>query len=341
MLKTCVLLLIVPLLASVAHEQDKSRKIGEIEFFGYAGVDLDKVRSALPVREGDQFTMSDDSILQTIKRIREDITRVLGQPPTDVAPVCCDAQGNLMIYIGLLGASNKEARYNPLPEGNASLPPGIVNLYREAMEADRVSVLQGKAIEDDSRGYALSTDANVRPTQLKIRAYALSHQRLLSQVLHSSKDPEQRTVAAHFLGYARRSRAQIADLVWAGRDADEGVRNDAIRALAVLAQSSAKIAGEIPAEGFVEMLSSGSWTDRNKSGFLLRVLSGSRNPKLLGLLRSQALETLIEMARWRSAGHAESARILLGRVADIEENRLQKMIQAGDIEQIINALQKQ
>src|SRR4029450_3236224 len=56
----------------------------------------------------------------------------------------------------------------------------------------------------------------------------------------------------------------IAPLVKASRDRDDGVRNNVIRALGVLAQSNRKIAGMIPAEEFVAMLNSGTWKDRNK-----------------------------------------------------------------------------
>jgi hypothetical protein len=112
----------------------------------------------------------------------------------------------------------------------------------------------------------------------------------------------------------------------------------AIRALGVLAQSDPKVAARIPAEQFIAMLNSGSWTDRNKAGFLLDELSMRRKPELLSRLRSQALDSLIEMARWRSRGHAGTAQILLGRIAGIEETRLQQLVEAGEVEQILNAL---
>jgi hypothetical protein len=44
------------------------------------------------------------------------------------------------------------------------------------------------------------------------------------------------------------------------------------------------------------------------------------------------------MARWRSRGHAGTARILLGRIAGIEEARLQQLVAGGEVEQILNAL---
>ncbi len=86
------------------------------------------------------------------------------------------------------------------------------------------------------------------------------------------------------------------------------------------------------------MLNSDLWTDRNKAGFLLYELSRTRNPKLLGELRAQALDSLAEMARWKSSSHAFTFRILLGRIAGIEEDRLQQLVAAGEVDQIIKAL---
>lgn len=328
------------LFASTLCAQDASKRIGEIEFFGYAGIDLIKVRASLPVREGDPFDASDVKVFETIERIKEAINASTSRPPTDVAPVCCDDQGNYMIYIGLAGNSTRKTAYNAAPKGVLSLPPNILSLYKESMELSSSLVAQGRATEDRSKGYALSTEESLRTIQLKIRDFALRHERLLSQVLRSSADPQQRTVAAHLMGYALQSRSQIADLVWATRDAHDAVRNNAIRALGVLAESNSKFAKHIPAEPFIEMLNSGVWTDRNKGGYVLEQLSKSRSPKLLSLLRSQALEALIQMARWRSSGHAGPARTMLGRIAGIEENRLKQIVAAGEIDEILNSLTK-
>jgi hypothetical protein len=255
-----VLFLIVLLFAPVVCGQDRPKRIGEIEFYGYAGLDLDKVRAAMPIHEGDPITTSDDTFFETLNRINKEIRRVTGHPPTNVGPVCCDANGNYMIYIGLLGNSTRTSRYNPVPKGRLKLPTGIAELYQQSNQLSSELVRKGVASEDRSKGYALSNDGDLRAKQFAKRAYALRHERLLRRVIRSSADPEQRTVAANFLGYARQSRAQIAELVWASHDVDDGVRNDAIRALGVLAESSPKVARQIPAEGFVEMLSSGSWT---------------------------------------------------------------------------------
>jgi|SRR5882672_921987 len=53
-MKRCLLSLII-LLASGAAGQDKPKLIGKIEFFGYAGIDINKLRAALPFHEQDSF----------------------------------------------------------------------------------------------------------------------------------------------------------------------------------------------------------------------------------------------------------------------------------------------
>src|SRR5438477_572203 len=85
----CVLLLIVLLFAPVIDGQNKPKRIGAIEFYGYAGLDVDEVRAAIPVHEGDLFTTSDDTFFETLNRIKKEIKRVTGSPPSDVAAVCC------------------------------------------------------------------------------------------------------------------------------------------------------------------------------------------------------------------------------------------------------------
>jgi hypothetical protein len=67
----------------------------------------------------------------------------------------------------------------------------------------------------------------------------------------------------------RQSSSQIAALVHASRDSNSGVRNNATRALLVLAESNPKRAKEIPADKFIELLLSGTWTDLNKASGLL------------------------------------------------------------------------
>jgi hypothetical protein len=328
--------LLVVLGALTAFGQGERYKVGEIEFFGSEGLDLERTRDALPVHEGDQLTEEAMPVLrQTVERAVRDAT---GHQPTDVELTCCDARGGLMIFIGLGGGSSRSFAYNPTPKGAIRLPSTAVALYTHFTDVLVDSVRAGQAAEDDSKGYALAFDARVRAVQLEMRTYALAHEPLVRRVLASSSDAGDRAAAAHLLGYARSSSRQIAALVRASRDPDDDVRNNAVRALGVLARSDPKIARRIPAIGFVDMLSSGIWKDRNKASMLLDALSLARDRRLLAMLRERAMASLVEMARWRSHGHASAARAMLGRIAGIDETRLEHLLETDQVDTIIAAL---
>ena len=189
--------------------------------------------------------------------------------------------------------------------------------------------------EDDSQGYALSADPEARAKQLALHSYVARHVEMVRRVLATARDVEQRRIAAEMLGYAGTSREQIHALIRASRDVDDGVRNNAIRALGVVARSSREAAAIIPGQCFVDLLNSPLWTDRNKSAGLLSVLTAHRDATLLVCLREQALTSLIEMARWSYFGHAYGARIMLGRIAGMDERPLLSIVAKNEVEPII------
>jgi HEAT repeat protein len=203
------------------------------------------------------------------------------------------------------------------------------------------AVMKGHATEDDSEGFSLTNDPKARRAELAIREYALRNETLILQVLASSSDARHRAIAAQMLGYGRQSDEQIDALVRASLDADDGVRNDAVRALGVLAGVKPNLAQRIPPEPFVRLLRSGTWSDHNKASLLLLALTKRRDPRVLAALRTQALDPLVEMARWRNTGHAEAALSILGRIAGFDEDALHKLIDAGRADTIISKLNRQ
>jgi len=203
------------------------------------------------------------------------------------------------------------------------------------------AVMKGHATEDDSEGYTLTHEPKARRAQLAIRDYALHNEALIAEVLASSSDARHRAIAAQMLGYARQSDQQVDALVRASLDADDDVRNDAVRALEVLAGAKADLAKRIPPEPFVHLIRSGAWSDHNKASLLLLALTKTRDPKVLTLLRTDALDSLVEMARWRSVGHAEAALTIIGRIAGLSEASLNTLIEAGEAETIISKLNRQ
>ena len=326
------LLLLLILLAPSAVGQDRPKLVGEVEFFGYAGIDTVKLRAALPFQEQDKFV--EETFVSQLESAGAAVKKGAGRYPTDLANVCCDERGDRVIFIGLDG---KTIRYNPPPKGHIRLPDRMLGLHDRSLELNDENVRQGAAAEDDSRGYALSAYPPLRSVQLRMRAYSVGRGAYIREVLETAADERQRIAAATLLGYARRSRSQLAALVRASQDGSDGVRNNATRALIVLARSSPTIAGEIPASNFIELLLSGKWTDLNKASNLLNFITRSRKRELLAQLHQrEVLERLVEIARWRS--HGEPARYILGRVAGIDEGRLEQLVAAEQVETIISAL---
>ena len=108
-----------------------------------------------------------------------------------------------------------------------------------------------------------------------------------------------------------------------------------MRALEVLATAKPILAQRIPAAPFIRLLRSGAWLDHNKASLVLAALTTTRDPQLLAQLRAEALDPLLEMARWRSIGHAEAALTILGRMAGIDEATMEKLIKAGQTATIL------
>jgi hypothetical protein len=120
------------------------------------------------------------------------------------------------------------------------------------------------------------------------------------------------------------------------------VRNNAVRALGVLA--SAKDTGGITVDPtpFIALLYSGHWTDRNKSSLLLaQQLKRSRDPILLKALRDKALPPLIEGARWGDPGHSIVFLDILGCIEGVPDAELNLNRKPGIIEAAEKALQEE
>ena len=328
--------LILLFLASM--QQPQSFRIGSIDFFGTVDIDVAKVRAALPVHVGDQFTGEQMPSVQD--NLGRAVSKALGHKPTDINLVCCDASGSWMIFIGLGGSNTTRISMLPAPTGQACLAESTKQLYQEAMDANLRAIRAGNNSEDHSQGFALTSDPELRKKQLAIREYAVANVQTVMQAVQSCGKNEDRAAAAYILGYAVQSKEQIELFVRATRDPDEHVRNNAVRSLTVMASAKSKPVAEIPADPFIDMLNSGVWTDRNKSGWLLYLLSGKRDPALLQQLRTQAMTSLIEMARWKDPVHAEEYRLILGRIAGISDDKTRNLIDSGKVEEIIAAAQK-
>lgn len=289
--------------------------IGSIDFFAHTGVDIDALRSNLTIRPGNPWTS------ETNELVRLEIEELLGRAPSDVDAVCCDEAGNRMIYIGLSGGSRSRDRWNPQPTEPIELGTDLLTLYGRYEQAveQAVSGGEGLILEDHSLGYPLSQDDGVREIQQRIRQYALSNSAQLFSVSRGSSLARHREIAIDAIGFGLHSADQIDALTHSALDPDRTVRNNAIRALSVLAASEVELEAQIPYATFVDLLSSEMRTDRSKAVFLLSELTESRDPGVLEAILRRALAPLVECARWSWSGHAYPARVVLGRIGGIDE----------------------
>jgi HEAT repeat protein len=247
--------------------------------------------------------------------------------------------GDVLVYIGLPGNSYHAVRYNQTPKGTLRLPQALVDLDDQIGALLMKAILAGKGGEDESEGYALSKDdPATRSKQLEFRDEARKNEAQLFKVLHSSGDAEQRALAAEALGYVHQTQRQIAALVNASFDANDEVRNNAARALGVLLNAKPKLRRQIPSKPFIDLLSSGSWTDRNKGLMVVFAMAQGRNPEILRELRSHAAKSLIEMAQWYK-GHAFAARMILGWIAGIEDQKLHQLADEEPPTALLNAVE--
>jgi hypothetical protein len=306
--------------------------VGIVDVYGARTLTAQRLREAAAIEVGDSVT--EQMRTRALARLRA-LPNVRG---ADVAIVCCE-NGRSIAYIGVDEAVGPALSFGAAPTGTARLPGNIIQAGQEFDRALQEGVLQDQTEEDDSEGHSFMRYAPARAAQEKFAAYALGNVAVLRDVLQNSSDAGQRALAAQVIAYAVNKRAVVPDLIAALNDPDEIVRNNATRALAVMASWSARhpeAALTIPHSPFIQMLNSPVWTDRNKAAFVLMSLTSSRNSLMFRDLRTQAIPALADMVRWQAFGHAFPAALILGRMAGIPEGEIMQAFQK-DREALIEA----
>jgi len=306
--------------------------IGIIDFYGLRTVREDQVRAALQVREGDSFPES-----------KAEIERRIGSVPgvtrARISGVCCDA-GKSIMYVGIEEAGAPPVRFRPAPTGTVHLPDDLLRTGAALDTAQRAAILRGDAAEDQSRGHSLAHDSAARAIQERFVGFAARDSAVLRDVLRNSADSAHRALAAEVIAYGADKSAAIPALTDAMLDPSSGVRNNAMRALALIAlyaRAHPELRLGVPAAPFIDMLSSPIWTDRNKSSMALMQLTEGRDSTLLRELRVRALPVLTEMARWRSVAHAVPSLVILGRIGGMSEDAIAAAVARGDRQAVIDA----
>lgn len=308
--------------------------IGVVDFYGLHHLSQGDVQRALGIAAGD--TVVADSLAPALRRLRA----IPGVTDAALAPVCCEPDGRWALFVGIEERGAPRLALDPAPQGAVRLPDDVVQLGRAFDDSLMAAVRRGEAAEHDSGGHAFFDAPALTAIQHRFLAVAAASLPMLVDVLHHSSDAEHRALAAELLGYAPDVSQVIPDLVAAMHDPDSDVRNNAMRALAVIAgyaQQHPELGIRVPTRPFIEMLESVVWTDRNKASFALWQLTASRDSSLLAGLRARALPALLDMARWQSVGHAYAGYMILGRIEGVSDDALQRDWQRGDRRGVIDA----
>lgn len=323
--------LALPLLAATPAAAQMPA-VGIIDFYGRRTVPEADLRRALGVAVG-------DSQLPTQAELERRVGGVPGVAGSAVAAVCCE-EGRTILYVGIEEEAGRAPLYRPAPGGSVRLPADILEAGDALDRAWEDAVRRGAAEEDRSRGHSLLADPAARAIQERFPAFAARDSARLRAVLHGSADARHRALAAQVLAYAADKRWVMPDLVEAMRDPDEGVRNSAMRALALIAgygRTMPEAGIRVPAGPFIALVGSLAWTDRNKASLALLELTESRDPHLLAALRRDALPALADIARWKAPGHAFPALVVLGRIAGLAEDAIFAAFQRNEREAVIVA----
>jgi len=298
-----------------AFARTPAERLGVIDFYGHGAISVASLRAQLTLHEG-------DSVPAHPERYESALGKAVGRE-VRLSFVCCLADGKSMAYVGLAEPGAPPLVYRARPQQQISLPAAVISIFQKLEKHQEAAIERGDSGEDQSKGYALSSDAASRADQLELRAWSRANTELVLKVLSGSRNARQRGYAAEALGYAENSPQQVAALVDAAFDSDGNVRNNAIRALWVLCELGPEVTDRIPGDRFIPLLHSPVWSDRNKGSLLMLLITKSRDPKFLKLLQTQALAPLRAIAQWRNTGHASAAITILGRIAGIAESRLE------------------
>ncbi len=318
----CCLPVAAFLATAFAIAEDITPRVGEVEIYGTHHVSPEKIRSALNLRPG--------SPLPPRAASEEKLEHLSGVIESRLQVVCCDGS-KTVLYIGIEEPNQPHIVFHSAPTRDVKLPDELSEKYAAVVEAAAASMHSRTADEDLTNGYSLMADPDARQIQQSLLPLVEANLPAIDEVLRDSADPEQRAAAAYVIQYGPRTvrtSKTIADaLQYALQDPDEDVRKNSmvsLRAVMVGARLHREQGIHIEATWFVELMNSVVWSDRHNASLALVTLTEKHNPEALDLMRSRALQSVLEMARWSDMRNALPGFILAGRLAGFDENAIQE-----------------
>lgn len=312
-------------------------RIGAIEIYGARRTPAERIRKALAAAEGDPLPKSKGEAEERIEAID-------GVLRAELEAWCCE-QGQAILYVGIEERGGPRFETRPAPaDDSIQLPGEILEAYGDFAAALARATAEGDLGEDLSRGHSLMENIACRVAQQRLEARAQIHEKLLLRAATEAADPDLRAVAAYVAGYAPDKAAAAAALQLALRDPEPAVRRNAARALkaiAWLALTNRESGLRVQPTWLVEMLNSTALSDRLEAARALAMYVERGDEAAAAQIRERALPALAEMARWRHLEHALPAYLLLGSLAGVPEEELERAWEAGEREAMLARIQKQ
>lgn len=293
-------------------------RVQEINLYGLKKIPADRILHAVKLRAGDPLPGSKGDM-------EEAISQVPGVVRSRVEAICCEGP-DVLLFIGIEERDGPHLALNSEPGGAITLPDELLSAYHDYEEAVR-------------RAGAGQSPANTNGWQQRFAAFAEMHQPDLRQALRESADPEQRAAAATVFGYAPRKQPVIDDLQSALQDPDDSVRSHALHSLHTLALTAVtkpQLGLRVSPTWLIELLHSVALDDRMQSTDILLTLTDKGNREVLDQVRARALPDLAEMARWESLRYALPPFLLIGRVAGLKDEEIQRRWSAGERDALID-----
>lgn len=313
---------------SAEQVQNTMVKVDGIYYFGYEGLDLEKLKKGFKLKVGDEVDQM--SFLQNapdsyFKNVKDET----GKPVTDAALVNIGL-GKHIVFLGLPGKSNTdEPVYRTIGDKRVQVPAEIEKAYNEHME-ELPRYLQTK----DPASLKRMNDSTER-----IKVESQSKRAELRKCLLESNNLMDRTVAAYALGLVAEEQADFDAVTQGAKDPHSLVRNNSTRELGELLHEKPELVSMIKddaLEVYADMINSRTWTDRNKSIHIMICLTKRRDPRAIALLKKKSMASLKEMALW-PPGYEEPALTLLGRVGGLPDEKIEKLIEKKDSAAILDA----
>jgi hypothetical protein len=232
--------------------------------------------------------------------IEDRLEKVPGVVQARLEAVCCQPDGNAILFVGIEEKSAPHFAFRSAPAGDAGLPQEIVDAYQKMVEAIDAAARRGSTAEDLTQGHALMADPDARALQQSLVAYAGGHLDLLRNVLRNSARTTS-AMAATIAGYAPDKTKVAADLGLAMQDPDEFVRANAMRALTAIAVLATLEPGReirISPTWFIEMLNSIAQRRIKASTALVNLTERMGRRRSIRSMRAH----LGRCWRWRSDG---------------------------------------